>query len=112
MQRKGKIKILANCKCKDCPYCNCGLYNLQNLIFSLRIDKKYSIDDIYYYLLKEFEIIIYRGDLIDFFESLIHSFNTIKNICESLILNEVIKEKLLFIPKMIEKIKDPKISNN
>lgn len=106
------IKILFNCECKDSPYCNCGLSNLQNLVFSLRIDKKYSIDDIYYYLLKEFEIIIYRGDLIDFFESLIHSFQTIKNICESLKLNEDIKEKLLFIPKMIEKIKDPKISNN
>lgn len=106
------IKILFNCECKDAPYCDCGLNNLQNLILSLRIDKKYSIDDIYYYLLKEFEIIIYRGDLIDFFESLIHSFQTIKNICESLKLNEDIKEKLLFIPKMIEKIKDPKISNN
>ena len=106
------IKILFNCECKDAPYCDCGLNNLQSLIFSLRIDKKYSIDDIYYYLLKEFEIIIYRGDLIDFFESLIHSFNTIKNICESLILNEDIKEKMLFIPSIIEKIKDPKISNN
>ncbi len=103
-------KILFICECEDTPYCNCGRENLQNLILTLRIDNEYSIDEIYFYLLKNFEIIIYRGDLIDFFESLIHSFETIKKICESLRLKEDFKDKLTQIPKIIEKIKNPKSS--
>ena len=105
-------KILFNCECEDSPYCNCGRESLQNLIFTLRINNEYSIDDIYFYLLKNFEVIIYRGDLIDFFESLIHSFETIKKICESLRLKKEFEDKLNQIPKIIEKIKNPKSSKS
>lgn len=99
--------IFLECECKESPYCECGKNNLQNLIFSWRVEKKFTIDEIFSHLLENFEILIYRGDLIDFFENLIHSFETIRNICEAMTLNDAFKNKISKIPDIIETIKEP-----
>ncbi len=104
--------LFLDCNCDDRPYCDCGRLNLQKLIFSLRIEENFSIDEIYSYLLKDFEILIYRGDLIDYFESLIHSLETISNICEPMRLDNDFKKILSTIPTIIQKITQPKKSKS
>ena len=95
-----------SCNCKDNPYCDCGRLNLEKLIVNLRIEEKMTIEEITNYLMEEYRIVIFRGDLIQYLENLIYSLESIKNIAEGISnladnYNKEIKE----IPNIIKKIK-------
>lgn len=97
-----------NCSCKDNPYCDCGRINLERIIFDLRFKKKSSISQISQYLEQKYELLVFKGDLIDYFENLIYSLEAIKNISESITnTSNIYKKQALKIPKIIEKIKKP-----
>ncbi|MFW9900111.1 MAG: DEAD/DEAH box helicase [Candidatus Thorarchaeota archaeon] len=94
-----------NCNCKDNPYCDCGRLNLEKLILNLRIEEKMTIEEISDYLREEYKIIVFKGDLIDYLESLIYSLESIKNIAEGISnLNEDYVTEINKIPDLIEKI--------
>ncbi|MHA1726273.1 MAG: DEAD/DEAH box helicase [Promethearchaeota archaeon] len=95
-----------NCKCKDNPFCDCGRINFQKILLRLRIEDKLSLEQIQEYLEENYKILVYLGDLVDFFENLIYSLESLKNIVEG--LNELRKshlEELRGIPEVIAKIK-------
>ncbi|MFW9949733.1 MAG: DEAD/DEAH box helicase, partial [Candidatus Thorarchaeota archaeon] len=97
---------LFTCDCKDKPYCNCGRINLENIILKLRVEDNFSIEQISYYLEEEYKILIYKGDLTDYLENLIYSFESIYNISKGISnLNYENKKEVLEIPFLIEKIK-------
>ena len=99
-------KEIFNCDCKDKPYCDCGRLNLEKLILKLRIENNFSIQEISNYLEDELEIMIYKGDITDYLENLIYSFESILNISKGLPkLDPMYNEELLYIPDIIEKIR-------
>ena len=95
-----------NCSCKDNPYCDCGRLNLEKLILDLRIKHNMTIEEISSYLMEEFKIMVFKGDLIDYLENLIYSLESIKNIVEGISnLDNVFKKEIKEIPNLIENIK-------
>jgi helicase len=95
-----------NCTCKDNPYCECGRLKLENLILNLRVKENMTIEEISNYLMEEFRILVFKGDLIDYLENLIYSLESIKNIAEGLShLDENYIKEIREIPKLIERIK-------
>jgi helicase len=96
-----------NCDCDDNPYCECGRLNLERIILKLRIEDNLSIEELSYYLEEEYNILVFKGDLINYLESLIYSFESIFNISKGLPkLDFDYKKELLEIPEIIEKIKN------
>ncbi|MFX0022790.1 MAG: DEAD/DEAH box helicase [Candidatus Hermodarchaeota archaeon] len=95
-----------NCNCKDNPYCECGRLNLEKLILNLRIEDNMTIEEISDYLMEEYKIMIFKGDLIDYLESLIYSLESIKNIAEGISnLDKTFSKEINDIPQLIESIK-------
>ncbi len=100
------VKDIFNCSCKDSPYCECGRVNLMKIILDLRAEQKYSIEDICFYMEEHYEIVVFKGDIIDFLENLIYSFESIKSIAEGVInLSQTYKDEISGIPLLIKKIK-------
>ncbi|TXT59071.1 MAG: putative ski2-type helicase [Promethearchaeota archaeon] len=100
------INDIFNCSCKENPYCECGRLNLERIIFELRVEDKFSINEIHNYLEDYYKILIFKGDLIDFLENLIYSFESIKNIAEGIKdLTPNQKSELKEIPAIVDKIK-------
>jgi len=96
-----------NCDCKDKPYCGCGRVNLEKIILNLRIDNKFSIRQISEYLEEELKILIYKGDITDYLENLIYSFESTLNISKGIKnLDSEYEKEILEIPNIIEKIRD------
>jgi helicase len=96
-----------NCKCKDNPYCDCGRLNLERIILSLRIDNRYSVEETREFLKDEYKIIVFKGDIIDYLENLIYSFESIKNIAKGISnLDPDYKSEVSEIPTIINKIKN------
>jgi helicase len=95
-----------NCSCKDNPYCDCGRLNLEKLILNLRIRENMTIEEISNHLIKDYKILVFKGDLIDYFENLIYSLESIKNIAEGISnLDENYIRQIKEIPTLIENIK-------
>jgi len=95
-----------NCNCNDNPYCDCGRLNLVKLILNLRVTENMTIEEISNYLSEQYKIAVFKGDLIDYLENLIHNLESIKNIAEGLSnLDEKYVKELIEIPNLIEKIK-------
>ena len=95
-----------NCNCNDKPYCECGRVNLEKLILSLRVEENYSIDEIRDYLETEYNILVFKGDLMDFLETLIYSLESVLEIAKSIkTINVGYKNEIMEIPKYVEKIK-------
>ncbi|MFX0059773.1 MAG: DEAD/DEAH box helicase [Candidatus Heimdallarchaeota archaeon] len=103
------INDIFNCQCKDNPYCECGRLNLEYLILKLRINERLSIEQISNYLKENYEIMVFKGDLIDYFENLIYSYESILNISKGMenLLDPEYKKELSEIPQIIQRIKNP-----
>ena len=100
------INDIFNCNCKDNPYCDCGRKNLEKIILDLRIKEGFTIAQISQYLADEYELLVFKGDLIDYLQNLIYSLESVKNISEGIInLDMTYKKELSEIPKIIENIK-------
>ena len=96
-----------NCECKDKPYCECGRINLERIILKLRTEEKFSIEEISDYLEEELKILIYKGDITDYLENLIYSFEGILNIAKGILnLDPDYEKEILEIPKIIENIRN------
>jgi archaea-specific helicase len=95
-----------NCTCKDNPYCDCGRINLEKMILRLRTEENLSVEAISSYLLEVYNIMVFKGDLIDYLESLIYSLESILNIAKGLDkINPQNNTQLSDIPNLITKIK-------
>ncbi len=100
------INDIFNCNCKDNPYCDCGRKNLEKIILDLRINDGFTIAQISQFLEDEYELLVFKGDLIDYLQNLIYSLESIKNISEGIKnLDAIYKQELSKIPKVIENIK-------
>ncbi len=73
-----------NCTCKDSPYCDCGRKNLEKILLTLRIEDKLSVEEIRDYFEEKYKIMIFKGDIIDYLENLIYTFESISHIAEAI----------------------------
>ena len=97
-----------NCSCNDKPYCECGRLNLEKLILTLRTEDNFNIDEIRNYLEEEYNILVFKGDLMDFLERLIYSAESVLEIAQSIgniKNNRNYKDEILDMPNYIKKIK-------
>ena len=100
------INDIFNCNCKDNPYCDCGRVNLERIIVNLRIKEEFSIAQISQYLEVEYELLVFKGDLIDYLQNLIYSLESIKNISAGIKnLAAIYTKESSEIPMIIENIK-------
>ncbi|MBA7500087.1 hypothetical protein ES704_02840 [subsurface metagenome] len=68
---------------------------------------KVELRELNIYLEEEYNILVFKGDLINYLESLIYSFESIFNISKGLPkLDSEYKKELLEIPEIIERIKN------
>jgi len=100
------INDIFNCTCEENPYCECGRINLEEIILNLRIVEKLSVEAIHDYLKEYYSIVVFKGDLIDYLENLIYSFESIRNIVKGIPnLDTSYQKELDMIPELVEKIK-------
>ena len=102
-----------NCTCKDSPYCECGRLNLEKILLSLRIEDKLSVEEIRDYFEEEYKIMIFKGDIIDYLENLIYTFESISHIAKTISqLDTDYIDELEEIPNIILSIRNIDVSNN
>jgi len=95
-----------NCNCKDNPYCDCGRLNFERKILTLRTEDKLTVEEICEYFEEDYKIIVFKGDIIDYLENLIYSFESIKNIAEGISnLDPHYKSEISKIPTLVKNIK-------
>ena len=76
------------------------------MILRLRTEENLSVEAISSYLLEVYNIMVFKGDLIDYLESLIYSLESVLNIAKGLDnINPQNKSQLSEIPNLIAKIK-------
>ncbi len=92
-----------NCTCSDKPYCDCGRKQVENIIVTLRTDSL-TLSEIIEELREEYEIKIFLGDLVDYFEALIYSLFSIAKIGRSLAIPAKTMLKLREIPKLVNQL--------
>lgn len=97
-------KEIFNCKCKDSPYCSCGRRNIEKKILELET-KGFSLHDVSNFLKKRWNIQLYMGDLIDYFDAVIHNLKSIYKIAKSCYVNDEMKSQIEEIPKLIKNMK-------
>ena len=100
------INDIFNCDCEDNPYCDCGRLNLEKIMLQLRVEEKFSIEIVHQYLEEVYKIVIFKGDIIDFFENLIYSLESVYNISKGINIDINYKNQISAFPKIIEKIKN------
>jgi helicase len=74
-----------NCICKDKPYCDCGKESIERFIVDYRLSGL-SVTEIVLELEEEYEIRIFKGDIIDYLESIINNLFSIQKIGRSVII--------------------------
>jgi helicase len=96
-----------NCTCKDTPYCDCGRKNLEKILLTLRIEDKLSVEEIRDYFEEKYKIMIFKGDIIDYLENLIYTFESISHIAKAIEnIDSQYKNELEEIPNTILAIRN------
>jgi helicase len=90
-----------DCNCEDMPYCNHGLEKLSRGMIKLRINRDYSPQDISRYIMNEYSLFLYPGDVLRWMETVIHLLEGIARV------STVIGEKC-GAWELVKKLEDPK----
>ncbi|MHA1733454.1 MAG: DEAD/DEAH box helicase [Promethearchaeota archaeon] len=70
------VQDLFTCTCENKPDCNCGRRNLERAILDMKLAGR-DLDAIARALREKYEVMLYRGDLLDYFDSLVHVLNAV-----------------------------------
>jgi helicase len=96
-----------NCGCKESPYCGCGRKKIENRILYQRYLGKHP-SDIMKELHSDWNLKIYKGDLFDYIDAIIHNLKSIykigKTVLGSVDIDDKIKQDILIIPNVIKKL--------
>ncbi len=96
-------KEFFSCKCGNAPYCDCPLIKINKKLINLRIITGLSPKQISRRMERHFALKVYSGDLLRFFDDLIHKLEGIKRISKVL-RNESLADQ---ITTLIHKIENP-----
>jgi helicase len=95
-------KVFFNCHCGNAPYCDCPLFVSNRKLVELRMDGL-TPKRISRYLEKNFALKVYSGDLLRFFDNLIHRLQGIERLSVVIGRQDLADE----IEKLIQKIEKP-----
>ncbi len=70
-----------NCRCKESPFCDCGIWNLSKAILDLRY-RGMTPSQINSTFLKEYELFIYPGDIFGFLDNQVHILQGIQRVAD------------------------------
>ncbi|MFX1295180.1 MAG: DUF5814 domain-containing protein [Promethearchaeota archaeon] len=99
-------KVFFNCNCGNQPYCDCAYLKMNHKLLNLRMIKALTPKKISQYMDRRFNLKVYSGDLLRFFDNLIHRLQGIRRIAQvidELIIVEKISQLIQQIEKPIEK---------
>ncbi|MHA1238074.1 MAG: DUF5814 domain-containing protein [Candidatus Odinarchaeia archaeon] len=91
-----------NCKCKDNPYCECGVLNFSKKIVDARLSGL-NPSQIAYHIREKYEVYCYSGDIFNWLDTLIHHLKAVKRISHVKGLDDFEND----IEEIIEKIENP-----
>jgi helicase len=101
-------QLFFNCDCKDRPYCDHGLININKLLIQLHLNK-YNPGGITQYIDKKFGLYAYPGDILRWLESFLHRLEGIKKVVTALEIESIVQNR---IGVMIKSIENPKVEKN
>lgn len=96
-----------NCQCEDSPYCDCGQHNVIRILLDYRLGGL-ALTDIIETMKEEYEIKIFKGDLLDYFEAIIYSLFAIQKIGRTLPIPPQTMLKVREIPRIVSSLIDTK----
>ncbi len=70
------VQDLFTCECSNKPDCNCGRRNLEVNLLERKLAGK-NLDQIDRQIRDDYEIMLYYGDLLDYFDGLVHGINAV-----------------------------------
>ncbi len=70
-----------NCRCKENPFCDCGIWNVSRVVLELRY-KGLTPSQINSTFLQEYELFVYPGDIFGFLDNQVHILQGIQRVAE------------------------------
>lgn len=92
-----------NCQCNDSPYCDCGQHNVVKIFLDFRLNGL-ALTDIVEVMKEEYEIKIFKGDLMDYFEAIIYTLFAIQKIGKTLPIPPQTMLKIREIPNIVSNL--------
>ena len=96
-------KVFFSCHCGNAPHCDCPLLTINRKLIQLRIEKRLTPKMISQFMERKFNLKVYAGDLLRFYDNLIHRLQGIQRIVRVLGKYEVFDD----ITALIRKIEKP-----
>ncbi len=96
-------KLFFGCKCGNAPHCDCTILTLNQTLIQLRIEQGLTPKRISQYMERKFNLKVYAGDLLRFYDNLIHRLQGIQRITMTLKKYEISDD----ISELIHKIEKP-----
>jgi helicase len=91
-----------NCRCKENPFCDCGIWNVSKAVLELRY-RGLTPSQINSTFLEEYELFIYPGDIFGFLDNQVHILQGINRVAEVIGRYELAENAAL----IIEAIENP-----
>ena len=91
-----------NCRCKENPFCDCGIWNVSKAVLELRY-RGLAPSQINSTFLEEYELFIYPGDIFGFLDNQVHILQGINRVAEVIERYELADNA----SKVIEAIENP-----
>ncbi|NVM54770.1 MAG: DEAD/DEAH box helicase [Candidatus Helarchaeota archaeon] len=95
-------KAFFSCNCGNAPYCDCPLLSINKKLIDLRMTNRLTPKQIGRHMERKYNLKVYSGDLLRFFDNLIHRLQGIGRIAK-VIGEQEINEKISILIHMIEK---------
>ncbi|MHA1267253.1 MAG: DUF5814 domain-containing protein [Candidatus Helarchaeota archaeon] len=95
-------KIFFTCTCGNAPYCDCPLLTMNHLLIKLRTQQGLTPLQISHHMEQKFKLKVYSGDLLRFFDNLIHRLQGIQRIAKTMGKHEI-DERIQRLIYQIEK---------
>jgi len=99
-------QVFFSCNCGNAPYCDCPYLIINRELISLRMEGR-TPSQISQFMEKEYKLKVYSGDLLRFFDNLIHRLQGIKRIAQVIGARELERD----ISRLIRQIEKPFIFN-
>ncbi|MFW9933907.1 MAG: DUF5814 domain-containing protein [Candidatus Thorarchaeota archaeon] len=91
-----------NCRCKENPFCDCGIWNVSKAVLDLRY-RGFTPSQINSTFLEEYELFIYPGDIFGFLDNQVHILQGVNRVAEVIGRYELAENAA----KVIEAIESP-----
>ena len=90
-----------NCSCEENPYCDCARRNVQKQLIILRLEGR-NIREILKWMDTRWYLRFYMGDLLDYYDALIHNLKSIHKIGKSISISDDVESNINILTDVIK----------